>query len=72
VIPTQNLRQLIEYRMPKIKMKIRKYKIITIIIVVRQLAKPTQATALLTPQTTSFDDVFSGRDDPGAGKCRAE
>ena len=53
-------------------MKIRKYKIITIIIVVRQLAKPTQATALLTPQTTSFDDVFSGRDDPGAGKCRAE
>jgi hypothetical protein len=57
-----------EYGMPKNKTKIRKYKIMTIIIIVRRLAKPTQATALSTPQTTSFDDVFSGRDDPGAGK----
>jgi hypothetical protein len=46
VIPAQNLRQLMEYGMPKKQIKIRKYKIMTIVIIVRRLAKPTQATAL--------------------------
>jgi hypothetical protein len=55
-----------------IKKNYTKYKIITIIITVRRLAKPTQATALLTPQTTSFDDVSRAATIQGLGNDRAE